>query len=85
MPGGDEQLGGGFVADPDSGQQVRGELLDQGMHGELQVGDLVVQLQVAPRERLQRDLRCGDRVAVPAQVRTPGGQGADQLHACAVA
>ena len=54
--------------------------LDQCVHVDLEVGDLVVQLQVAAVERLERDLRGGYRVAVVAQVWPPRGQDADQLH-----
>ena len=80
-----EQLRGGLVADRVPGHKVGRQLVDDGGDHGVEVGDLVVQFEVAPGERLERDPVGRGHVAVVGQVRPPGGQRPDELHAGHVA
>jgi hypothetical protein len=63
-------------------RQERGcQLVDHGDDHGVEIGDLVVQLEVAPRQRAERDPVSGNHIAIVRQVRPPGGQGSDELHA----
>src|SRR5690242_9824906 len=85
VAGREEQLRGGLVADRVLGHEVRSKLLDDGGDHAVEVGDLVVQLEVASGEGAERDPVGGCHVAVVGHVGAPGSQRPDQLHAGALA
>jgi hypothetical protein len=63
------------------GDECRSEFLDDGADHRVEVADLVVQLDKAAGERLETDPIRGLHVAICAEIRPPGGEGPDQLHA----
>jgi hypothetical protein len=66
---------------PDSGGEFWGEVFYQVGDHVVEHADLVVEVEDAPGEGLDRYAGGGDRVAVGVGVGPPAGAGADQLHA----
>jgi len=66
VSGGNEQLGGGGIAEGVSCYQLR--------------NDLVMQFQVATGQGLERDPVGRNHTAVVGDIRSPGGECPDQLH-----
>ena len=58
-----------------------GEFVDDGADHGVEIGNLVMQLQVPPRQGLQADPISRLDIAVARQVRAPRRQGSDELHA----
>jgi hypothetical protein len=69
------------VADRVLRHEVWGELVDDGGDHDVEVSDLVVQLEVAPGQRLERDPVGRGDVAVVGHVWPPGGKRPDEPHA----
>lgn len=67
---------GGLVADSDALEEGGHEFVVEGMDETVEVGDLVVHLQVSTGEVLERDLGGCGRIAEVGQVGPPGGEGA---------
>src|SRR6202021_1303755 len=76
-----EKLGGSDVADRIAGHKVRRQLVDNGGDHYIQVRDLVMQFEVTASKGFEADAIGGIQVAICCQIRAPGGQGADELHA----
>jgi hypothetical protein len=60
--------------------QLWSELIDDGGDHVVEIGDLVVQLEIASGERLERDAIRGETVAVVGQIGAPCRQRPDELH-----
>jgi len=58
----------------------RGEFIDDGADHDIEVGDLVVQFEIAASERLEGNPIGSFHVAIGSQVRPPGGESANELH-----
>src|SRR3954449_1626443 len=78
---GEEELRRGAMADRVPRKERGCQLVDDGDDHGVEIGDLVVQLEVAPSQRAERDPVRGNHIAIVRQVRPPGGQGSDELHA----
>src|SRR3954452_7203186 len=76
----EEQLRGPVPSNRVAGHQLGGEVLDDGADHGIQIGDLVVQLQIAPSQGLEADPIGRLHVTVACQVRPPCRQGPDELH-----
>src|SRR3954469_19776410 len=80
VPSCEEQLGGPCVTNRVPGYEVGGKFIDNRSDHNVQVGNLIVQFDVAAAERLEADPVGGIHIAVVSQVRPPRRQGPDQLH-----
>ncbi|GAA0272738.1 hypothetical protein GCM10008965_45570 [Methylorubrum aminovorans] len=80
IAGRQEKLGGAIAADGVAGHEVRRKLVDDGADHGIEIGDLVVQFRVAPRQGLQADPVGSLDVAVGAQIGPPRRQGPHELH-----
>ena len=69
------------MADGVAGEKIGCEVIDDGADHGIEVGDFVVQFEVSPRERFQADPVGGVDIAIGGEVRSPGRQGANELHA----
>lgn len=80
VPAGDQELGGVLDAEAERIQQAGGQFPDQRLDQVIEVGNLVIELEVAAGQGLQRDSGRGHRVAEGGWVGPPSRDGADQLH-----
>ena len=60
-----------------SAPRDRVRVVDDGGDHDVEIGDLVLQLEISPGERLERDPVGGDRVAIVGEIGPPGGQRTD--------
>lgn len=78
---GQQELGSRLLSNRVARQKIWGQLLDNGADHHVQVGNLIVQLKIAPAQRLETDPVGRCNVAIVRQIGSPGGQRPDQLHA----
>ena len=69
------------MADGVACDEVGREFVDDGADHRVEVGDLVMQFEIAASERLEADPVGRFHVAIGRQIRPPGGQGSNELHA----
>ena len=62
------------------GDQTGGELINQPGDHHVQICDLVVQLEIATRQRFERDPLCRGQIPLKGEIRTPGCHRPGQLH-----
>ena len=67
------------------GDKVRRQLIDDGGDHHIEIRNLVVQLKVTSGEQFEADAIGGIQIAICCQIRPPGGQRTDELHAGEVA
>ena len=59
------------------GDQLRCQILDDGLDHFVQISDLIVEFEVAPREGLERDTVSFVDLAICREIGAPRSQGAD--------